>query len=406
MAQTLTKRIAEAANKPGYIWDREVKGFGLVVTESGTKSFILNYRNKDRRSRRKKIGTFGNITVEQAREIAKELSYRIAKGEDPVQDGELQRSQPTFADVAAKFMEEHSAVRSRPATHQSNRQLLDSILLPHFGKKKIRSMERQDISDFMFKNRHRPIGANRALATLSSIMSKAELWGYRDRNTNPCFRTEKFPENKRERFLSPEEFAAIDAAMQKAERNLTESPHVMAMVRIMMHTGCRPGEARNLKWEWVDLNNRVIRLPKEATKERRPKSLFITPYLESVLRSLKRIEDNPYVIASERNDGQPVIDIKKPWDRIKKAAGITTELHLHDLRHSHASMANSLGYSLPMIGALLGHSQAQTTLRYAHLASDQLRSAADEISNAIAASLPKLPTPDTDNFQVKMRLVK
>lgn len=405
MAEKITKRLVDmhqATGKLDFIWDTEVRGFGLIITPAGSKSFILNYRNHDNRSRRKTIGKYGHLTVEQARELAKELCYRIARGEDPVEQDELQRKQPTFKEVAEKFMDEHSAVRNRPATHESNRQVLDNMLLPHFGRMKIRSIERRDVADFLSRNKARPIGANRSLSTMSSIMSKSELWGYRDRNTNPCFKAERYPENRRERFLSSEEFAALDAAMQRAERNLTESPHIMAMIRIMMHTGCRPGEARFLKWEYVDLENKVFRLPKEATKEKRPKTLFITPYLEDVLRGLKRMEGNPYVIVSERNDGRAIADVKKPWDRIKRGAGITTELHLHDLRHSHASMANALGYSLPMIGALLGHTQAQTTLRYAHLATDHLRKAADDISNAIAASTPKLPEPTRPDRTVGM----
>ncbi len=397
MADKLTKRLVESMEANGetqYLWDQEVKGFGLLITPGGSKSFILNYRNKDNRSRRKTLGKFGNLTVEQARQMAKDLCYHISKGADPVREDEMQRTQPTFAEVSEKFMKEHSAIRNRAATFQSNEQILSCVLLPHFGRMKIRSIERRDVVDFMTKNSHRPCGANRALACLSSILSKAEVWELRDRNTNPCFKIERYPENKRERFLSKEEFAAIDAALQRAERTLTESPAVLAMIRIMMHTGCRPGEARNLKWEWVDFERKEIRMPKEATKEKRPKTLFITPYLYEVLRHLKQIEGNPYVVASERNGGKPITDIKKPWDRIKRAASIKTELHLHDLRHSHASMANSLGYSMPMIGALLGHTQVQTTLRYAHLASDQMRKAAEEISNAIAAATPKLPDPN------------
>lgn len=388
MAEKITKRVVEMAmpgKKLTIIWDTEVKGFGLQITPNGSKSFILNYRNKDFRSRRKTIGKYGHLTVEQAREMAKELCYYIAKGGDPVHEEEMQRKQPTFDEVARRFMEEHSAIRNRPATHQGNIQILRVMLSPFFGKMKIRSIESKDIYDFLSKNKHRPIRSNRALGTLSSIMSKAELWGFRDRRTNPCFGIERYPENKRERFLSEKEFAALERAMQRAERNLTESPHVMAMIRIMMHTGCRPGEARNLKWDYIDLDNKMMRLPKEATKEKRPKTLFITPFLENVLRGIKRVDDNPYVIVSERNSGRPIQDIKKPWDRIKKAAGIKTALHLHDLRHSHASMANALGYSLPMIGALLGHTQAQTTLRYAHLASDHLRKAAEDISAKIAS---------------------
>lgn len=410
MTAKLSKKMIdafEATGKLEYLWDAEVKGFGVVITPAGSKSFILNYRNQDNRSRRKTIGKYGKLTVEQARDIARDLTYRIAKGDDPVQQDEWQRSQPTFEEVAKRFLDDHSAIRSRPATHASNVQILAHMLLPHFGKMKIRSIERKDIYDYLAKNRQRPIGANRSLACMSSIMSKAELWGYRERNSNPCFGVERFPENRRERFLSEQEFAALESAMQRAERNLTESPHVLAMFRIMMHTGCRPGEARHLKWDYVDFTNRVIRLPKEATKEKRPKTLFITPYIEGVLKNIRRMEGNPYVIVSERNDGKPIADVKKPWDRIKNAAGITTELHLHDLRHSHASMANALGYSLPMIGALLGHTQAQTTLRYAHLATDHLRQAAEDISNRIAnVAKTTSPMPPHDKPRANLRMVK
>jgi hypothetical protein len=108
-----------------------------------------------------------------------------------VQHAEVLRGQPTFREIAERFMTDHSAVRNRPATHQSNRQVLDNMLLPYFGNMKIRSVERRDVQEFMSKNKHRQIGANRAIGTLSSILSKAEAWGYRDRNTNPCFGIEK-----------------------------------------------------------------------------------------------------------------------------------------------------------------------------------------------------------------------
>jgi integrase len=170
------------------------------------------------------------------------------------------------------------------------------------------------------------------------------------------------------------------------------------MVRLLMHTGCRPGEIQNLRWEWVALGKRSIRMPRTSTKEKRAKTIFITEPMLDIFASLKRVDGNPHVICSERMDGKPIQTIAKAWKRICAAAKLE-DLHLHDLRHSHAPAvqstadmhearnargANSLGYSLPMIGALLGHSQYQTTLRYAHLADTQLRQAAEHISQAIA----------------------
>jgi integrase len=187
----------------------------------------------------------------------------------------------------------------------------------------------------MNKRRDKPIDANRARALLSAFFGSCEKWGLIPRGSNPVTGAPKFLENKRERFLSPVEFARLESVLAGVEKTLSESPYVIAMIRLLMHTGCRPSEIQNLQWAWVDLDKRNIRMPRTSTKEKRAKTIFITEPMLEIFASLKRVEGNPYVICSERMDGKPMNNVAKAWKRICAAAKLE-DLHLHDLRHSHA----------------------------------------------------------------------
>jgi integrase len=384
----ITRKLIESLTPPTtsekeFYWDTELKGFGVVITARGKKTFIINYTNRDNRYRRKTLGDCNKISVEQARTIAKDLFHDIAKGIDPIEEEASYREEQTFQQAIEEYYSQYMKTHAAASTLRTERYRIDRVLIPTFGTRKISSITHKDICDFMNKQCSKPIDANRSRALLSAFFARCEKWGLIPRGSNPVTGAPKFPENKRERFLSPEEFARLESVLREAEKTLSESPYVIAMVRLLMHTGCRPGEIQNLRWEWVDLGKRSIRMPRTSTKEKRAKTIFITEPMLDIFASLKRVDGNPYVICSERMEGQPMNNVAKAWKRICTAAKLE-DLHLHDLRHSHASMANSLGYSLPMIGALLGHSQYQTTLRYAHLADTQLRQAAEHISQAIA----------------------
>lgn len=386
--QKITRKFVDALEPPTstqkeFYWDTELKGFGVVVTERGKKTFIINYATKDNRYRRKTLGDCNKLSVEQARSIAKDLFHDIAKGIDPIEEEASYREEQTFQQAIEEYYSQYMKTHSAASTLRTERYRIDRVLIPTFGTRKISSITHKDICEFMNKQRDKPIDANRSRALLSAFFHSCEKWGLIPRGSNPVTGAPKFPENKRERFLSPEEFARLESVLAEAEKTLSESPYVIAMIRLLTHTGCRPSEIQNLQWAWVDLDKRNIRMPRTSTKEKRAKTIFITEPMLDIFASLKRVEGNPYVICSERMDGKPMNNVAKAWKRICAAAKLE-DLHLHDLRHSHASMANSLGYSLPMIGALLGHSQYQTTLRYAHLADTQLRQAAEHISKAIA----------------------
>jgi integrase len=166
----------------------------------------------------------------------------------------------------------------------------------------------------------------------------------------------------------------------------SESPHVIAAVRLLLFTGCRLGEVLTLRWEDVDFERGLLHLPDSKTGA---KTVALAAPALQVLAEAPRLKGNPYVMPGEKV-GRPWQDMQRPWRRIRARAGLP-DVRLHDLRHSFASVGAAAGLGLPIIGALLGHTQAATTHRYAHLAADPLKEAADVIAGKIAQALKAKP---------------
>ena len=224
-----------------------------------------------------------------------------------------------------------------------------------------------------------PYAANHALGILSALFTVAEIWGLRPEGSNPCRHVKRFPEAKRERFLSDEEYRRLGAVLRKAEKTGTESPGAVAAIRLLVLTGCRLSEIMTLRWEDVEPEVAELRLPDSKTGAR---VVHLGGPAVAVLRGIPRVEGNPWVIAGRR-PGSRLASLHYPWGRIRKRAGLDG-VRLHDLRHSFASGGLLVGENLPMIGKLLGHSQVQTTARYAHLVDDPVKAAADRIASRIA----------------------
>jgi integrase len=232
-----------------------------------------------------------------------------------------------------------------------------------------------------------PGAANRTLALLSKLFNLAEKWGLRPDGSNPCRHVEKYRERKIERFLSSEELARLGAALREAERTQIELPSVIAAIRLLLLTGCRLSEILTLRWQDVDIDHQVLRLPESKTGK---KVVYLASPALEVFAKAERVDGNPHVIVGKRPRAH-LVNLQKPWRRIRAMAGLR-DVRIHDLRHSFASMAAAGGLSLPLIGALLGHSQPQTTQRYAHLTADPIRRAADITSSSIAEAIAR-PLP-------------
>jgi integrase len=297
---------------------------------------------------------------------------------------------------ATRYLAEHAEAHKRASSVAEDRRLLARVIIPRLGRHRLDRIARADVSALHHARRGTPVDANRALALLSKMLNVAEALGLREPGSNPCRGIPRYRELKRERFLSDAEMARLGAVLAEAEREGRESPFVLAAVRLLLFTGARLGEVLNARWADVDLAAGLLRILRP--KEGRSKALRLGPPALEVLAKLPRIEGNPYVIVG-RKDGGRFVGIQHVWQRVRLRAGLA-DVRLHDLRHSFASVAAAGGASLPIIGALLGHTQAATTQRYAHLSDDPLRAVAENVSMRIAAALRSDPEDKQDDANV------
>jgi integrase len=387
MRGKITKRAVDALRPTAderelVLWDSELAGFGVRVQRGGAKTYILKYRagtGREAPLRKLTIGKHGSPwTADEARAEAKRLSGLVAHGKDPAGAKSAAKAAPTVVDLAQRFLTEHAEAKRKTSTAKEYRRLLDHVVLPALGKKRVADITRQDVARLHHARRTTPTEANRALAVISAMFNMAERWGERPDGSNPCRHVEKYPQRRRERMLSSGELARLGNVLAGYDG----SPYYAAAIKLLVFTGARLGEVLGLQWKWIDFELGEVRLPDSKTGA---KTLHLPPPALAVLAELPRIEGNPHVIVGGVA-GAALVNLEKPWRTIRKAAGLE-DVRLHDLRHSFASIAASGGMGLPIIGKMLGHTQAQTTQRYAHLASDPVKAAAATVAGKIAAAM-------------------
>ena len=375
----ITKRSVDAIKVGGtdtVYWDGELTGFGLRVRRSGRKSYVVQTRIAGKLCWFT-IGPHGPLNPDQARARALEILACAKKGIDPRDADARREAEPSMADLGRRFLEEYVPVHCKPSTREEYRRSVRLFVDPVIGELRVPEVQRKDIAALHHGLRDKPYQANRTLGVLSKMFNLAEVWGWRPDGSNPCRHVKRYKEHKRERFLSPEETERLGQVLREAEE---EMPSAVAAFRLLLLTGCRMSEIRDLRWEYV--KNDCIELRDAKTGGR---VVPLGPEARAVLSAIPRDEDNPWVIAG-RLPGSHLTDLQRPWRRIRKQAGLEG-VRIHDLRHSFASRALALGESLTMIGKLLGHTQVQTTARYAHLARDSIQTAAARITESIGGNL-------------------
>ncbi|MEM1132749.1 MAG: tyrosine-type recombinase/integrase [Pseudomonadota bacterium] len=391
MKTKLTVRSVEAI-KPGpadiIVWDSEIAGFGCKVTPKGRRSYFLYYRTREGQQRRPSIGVHGPVRPEAAREIAKRWLAEVAQGNDPSKERSKDRASPNVRYLCSRYMSEHAEIRKKDSSIKNDRRLIDSHILPAIGAKKVASINRQDITKLHYSLRKTPYEANRMLALVSKMFSLAERWDLRPDNSNPAKNIDRFREEKRERYLTSAEVARLWEVLNSDAAASNVSQSAIAAIKLLMLTGRRLNEVLRLKWEWVDLEAKVLRLPDTKTG-----ALLVSlgdPAIE-VLNELKSLgADETFVIRGKRT-GAHLVNLQKPWRAIRGMADLE-DVRLHDLRHTFASVGAGMGLSLHMLGRLLGHTQAATTRRYAHLAQDPVRSAADAVGTELLRLAEAMPS--------------
>ncbi|WP_412057400.1 tyrosine-type recombinase/integrase [Bartonella sp. DGB2] len=385
----LTKKmidVAEIKSKDYLIFDTELPCFGVRIFPSGRKSYIIQYRAERGKVRRKSLGMHGIIALEEARKKAFKLLAEVQSGGDPIGEQQAKQNALTVDDLAERFIEEHVNVHLKSRTREGYIRNLNKFILPMIGKLKITDVTRADIAAFHHSRRKTPYEANRCLEIISKMFNLAEMWDLRPDGTNPRRHIKKYPEIKRERYLTPVETKRLGLVLREMEAEGVESQSALNCIRLLLMTGCRLGEIQTLQWSFIDWEGAVIRLPDSKTGAR---VIYAGEHVMDLLRTIQEHpqtpRDNPYVIYGTIKDAY-LSDMQKPWRRIRKRAKIE-DVRIHDLRHSFASYAASRGLSLTMIGKLLGHTQVQTTARYAHLMSDPIKQAACQVSGLIIAGL-------------------
>jgi integrase len=378
----LTKRTIDALTQSQtdyLVFDEEMPRFGVRVMRSGAKSYLIQYR-QGRHTRRYTFGKHGLLTPDLARALARQLLAGVDRGEDPSLARQERRTAPSVADLCQRFLSDHVNHRCKPTTQREYRRAVELFIVPVIGKVKVADVQRAQVAALHHHLHEIPYQANRTLGVLSKLFNLAEIWGFRPDGTNPCRHIQKYEEKKRERFLSEAELGRLGQVLREAEETGSESRAAVAAFWLLLLTGCRRGEIQTLKWEYV--RGRALELPDSKTGR---KTLLLGQAALDLLATLPRLPDNPYVITGTL-PGSYWTDLERPWRRIRARAGLA-DVRIHDLRHSYASSAVALGETLPIIGKLLGHTQVQTTARYAHLANNPVQNAADRISFQIAHAL-------------------
>ena len=384
----ITKRAIDRLETDGtdrFYWDRELPGFGVRVRASGRKFFVAQYRTKGR-SRRITLGPVTAFGPEDARRRAMVLLSEAKAGGDPAAQRDADRKAATVKALGERFLDEYVPAHCKPSTAYEYRRSVELFIDPKIGRRKVTEIQRSDIAELHHGLRETPYQANRTLGVLSKMFNLAEMWGLRPDGSNPCLHVKRFKEEKRERFLSAEEFQRLGAILDEILEDGSETRSAVAAIRLLMLTGCRLSEIQTLRWEHVDLEAGELRLPDTKTGGR---AVPLAPSAVRLLDSLPREEDNPWVIAGKK-PGSHLTDLQHPWRRIRARAELGG-VRIHDLRHSFASRALALGEGLPMIGKLLGHTQVQTTARYAHLARDTVKASAARIGDSIDNDLVAAP---------------
>ena len=380
----ITKRAVDRLQGDGaekFYWDDDLPGFGVRIRSSGRKYYVVQFR-ADGRLRRITLGRHGAVPTETARRRAMAAISEAKGGGDPAVARDARRKAPTMKQLGKRFLEDYVPDHCKPSTAYEYGRSVKFFIEPRIGSRKVRDIKRSDIAELHHALRETPYQANRTLGVLSKMFTLSEMWGWRPDGSNPCLHVKRYREEKRERFLNTEEFARLGRVLDKILRDGSETRSAVAAIRLLMLTGCRLSEIQKLRWEHLDLEAGELRLPDTKTGAR---AVPLAPSAVRLLESLPRDEDNPWVIAG-RKPGSHLTDLQHPWRRIRARAELD-DVRIHDLRHSFASRALALGEGLPMIGKLLGHTQVQTTARYAHLARDTIKASAARIGDSIDGDL-------------------
>jgi integrase len=358
----------------------------MRVYPSGRKAFVLSFRATGRK-RLMTIGTYGAITLDQARTLAQKHLAKLAEGDDPLKEKRRAAHGKNIKDLCQTFIERHAKPHKK--TWQEDERRINRHLIPAWGTLKIAALTRDDVGLLHYKigtKEKAPYEANRTLRLVSKMYELAKAWGLLAENAaNPAKRIAPYREIKRDRYVSPDELPKLAQAIDEAE-----NVYIRFAIWLYLLTGLRKSELLTARWDQIDFTRKEIRLG--DTKAGRIHYVPLSAAAVSFLHEIPKLKDNPHVFPGGV-PGKYLVNINKPWATIRKAAGIE-DVRLHDLRRTVGSWLAQAGNSLHLIGRVLNHSNQSTTAIYARFGQDNVRQALEQHADRIMGMAKKKPVAD------------
>ncbi|MDT8070944.1 MAG: site-specific integrase [Terriglobia bacterium] len=391
----------------------DLPGFGVRISSGGAIAFVYTYRNAHGQKRLMKIGRYPSTSCTQARTKALKYQNLVENGRDPLAEKQANCDSPTFADLSREYLADPETSKKRASTMRNERQMLATIINKNLGTLLVQNITRNDIARLHASLKATPYRANRVLALLSTMFSFAMERTLR--TDNPAKGVKRYPEHKREAMLTEEQLERLstalasypDLARDESDRLARES--AANAIRLLLLTGARENEVLQAAWAEFDLGRAVWTKPSHHTKQKKTEHVALSDAALELLQSMEKKKSGEHLFPGNKTEKDKTekarATIRRPWVQVLKAAGLAERIEkegkrlvrdasgklvrrkiiqykpvfrIHDLRHNFASHLVSRGVSLHIVGKLLGHTQPQTTARYAHLSDSPLRDAANQ----------------------------
>lgn len=368
-------------------WDGRLIGLGIRITDNNAKSFVLRYVINGR-ERKYTLGGYPALSYSAARDMAIQMKGEITKGNDPLDERQAIHNIPTVKQLAEDFLKAKEKVL-RPRTMKDYREFFfKKHIVPKFGNLKIDSIGKKEIENFHRSFSETPRMGNRVLEIMRVMFNTALSWEILEKN--PTQGIKKFPEHKRERYLSEDEIGRLTKTLDAEPNQMSAN-----IIRLILLTGSRKGEVLSARWQ--DFEGEVWAKPAFLTKQNKISRIPLSPEAVDILQKMKtkivtekklatftdnRIVSTEQYLFYNIQTKTHQKDIKRFWLEVCKKAKIKNAT-IHDLRHTFASVLVSNGIGLEVIGKLVGHSNIRTTQRYAHLADSALKQATNIMSSKV-----------------------
>ena len=381
----LTKRAIDAI-APGTVesfhWDLEQRGLGIRVKPSGVKTWFIQYRTGNGRTRRLSLGTVLELTPEQARRLAQEKLLQVKSGKDPSAERKAERQAETVAEMLGRFRNDHVNIHCRPKTIAEYGRLINKVIVPGIGALVAKSVDRTDVERFHRKLASTPRQANHALAVLMAAFT----FSRGPDAANPCRGVKKYPEIHRERFLSHGELRRLGACLASMEEEGVLYLPALRAVRLLVLTGLRLSEATGLTWADFSAERSAVHLPRPKGRKG-PEWRVIGADAMELLKAMPRRDNVMWIFPNRAGDGPLQKEaMEKTWQKIRERCRLQ-DARLHDLRHTVGTMAGRTGVSSFIVRDLLGHRTIAMTNRYVNHDVDPVKSLSNQVASTIAMHL-------------------